>query len=130
MLLLAGVVERAGAVDEEDVDAGWSMAQRFGTASLGRALGLTNLLMLPMSAAAGPMAAAVHDATGSYRTAPLGFVVACAPAIFSLFAAGRWLSPDGTARENRGGVPASRPRRGRPKSVDGERLGSSIELNC
>ncbi len=74
------------------------VAQRFGTASLGRAMGLTNLLMLPMSAAAGPLAAAAHDATGSYRTALLGFVVAYALAIFLLFAAGWRLSPDGTAR--------------------------------
>jgi predicted MFS family arabinose efflux permease len=74
------------------------VAQRFGPASLGRALGLTNLLMLPMSAAAGPLTAAVYDATGSYRPALLGFVVAYGLAIFALVASGRWLAPDGTAR--------------------------------
>lgn len=74
------------------------VADRFGTASLGRALGLTNLLMLPVSAAAGPLAAAVHDATGSYRGALLGFVVLYALAICSLIASGKHLGPDGKAR--------------------------------
>jgi cyanate permease len=54
--------------------------------------------MLPMSAAAGPLTAAVYDATGSYRPALLGFVVAYGLAIFALVASGRWLAPDGTAR--------------------------------
>ncbi|MBW2267575.1 MAG: MFS transporter [Deltaproteobacteria bacterium] len=74
------------------------VAQRFGTTSLGRALGLTNLLMLPVSAISGPLAAAAYDTTGSYRVALLGFVVVYALAIFSLVASGRRLAPDGRAQ--------------------------------
>lgn len=74
------------------------VAERFGAASLGRALALTNLFMLPMSAAGGPLTAAVHDTTGSYRPALLAFILAYGLAIASLAASGRRLAPDGTAR--------------------------------
>lgn len=50
------------------------LARRFGPESLGRAMGLTNLFMLPVSAASGPAAAAVFDATGSYDLALFAFV--------------------------------------------------------
>ena len=49
------------------------VARRFGPESIGRAMGLTNLFMLPVSAASGP-AAAVFDATGSYAAALFAFV--------------------------------------------------------
>jgi predicted MFS family arabinose efflux permease len=50
------------------------VARRFGPESIGRAMGLTNLFMLPVSAASGPAAAAVFDATGSYAAALFAFV--------------------------------------------------------
>jgi predicted MFS family arabinose efflux permease len=50
------------------------VARRFGPESIGRAMGLINLFMLPVSAASGPAAAAVFDATGSYAAALFAFV--------------------------------------------------------
>lgn len=65
------------------------VSERIGVASLGRAMGLTNLLMLPVSAAAGPLSAAVHDATGSYTPALVGCVGAYVLASWTLVASGR-----------------------------------------
>jgi MFS family permease len=49
----------------------WSLivGQVFGQASVGRALGLTNLVMVPLTAAASPLAGWSYDLTGGYRTA-------------------------------------------------------------
>ena len=65
------------------------VSERIGVASLGRAMGLTNLLMLPVSAASGPLAAAVHDATGTYTPALVGYIVAYLLASWTLYASGR-----------------------------------------
>lgn len=60
------------------------LARRFGPASIGRGMGLTNLFMLPMSAASGPTAAAVFDATGSYDLALIAFAGVFALAMLGL----------------------------------------------
>ena len=60
------------------------LARRFGPASIGRGMGLTNLFMLPVSAGSGPAAAAVFDATGSYDGALLVFLGAFAVVLFGL----------------------------------------------
>lgn len=60
------------------------LARRFGPASIGRGMGLTNLFMLPVSAAAGPAAAAVFDATGSYDGALFAFLAAFGLGLFGL----------------------------------------------
>ncbi len=41
----------------------------FGRASFGRSMGLMGLVMLPLQVAGGPLAAWIHDRTGSYRPA-------------------------------------------------------------
>ncbi|MEE2677074.1 MAG: MFS transporter [Myxococcota bacterium] len=60
------------------------LARRFGPASIGRGMGLTNLFMLPVSAGAGPAAAAVFDVTGNYDGALLAFLAAFGLALFGL----------------------------------------------
>ena len=60
----------------------WSLivGQYFGEASFGRALGLTNLAMVPLTAAASPLAGWAHDRTGSYDAAIWGSIAGLAVA--------------------------------------------------
>lgn len=46
----------------------------FGRATIGSAMGLTNLIMLPVSIAGAPIAAHLHDRTGSYQLAFTTFI--------------------------------------------------------
>lgn len=50
----------------------------FGRASIGSAMGLTNLLMLPVSIAGAPIAAHLYDRTGSYQLAFTTFIASFA----------------------------------------------------
>ncbi|QGN55837.1 MFS transporter [Novosphingobium sp. Gsoil 351] len=65
---------------------GLIVAQVFGQASFGRALGLTNLIMVPLTATASPLAGWSYDATGGYRTAILASMalLALATALIAL----------------------------------------------
>lgn len=53
---------------------GLIVAQQFGPASFGRALGLTNLMMVPLTAAASPVAGWTFDRTGSYDGVIVGSI--------------------------------------------------------
>lgn len=56
----------------------WSLiiGQYFSEASFGRALGLTNLAMVPLTASASPIAGWAHDLTGSYDSVIWGSIAA------------------------------------------------------
>lgn len=64
----------------------WSLmtARQFGDASFGRAMGLMNLMMVPLTAAAPPLAGWVYDRTGSYDGVILGSIAALTLAILLL----------------------------------------------
>ena len=70
----------------------WSLmtAQQFGEASFGRALGLMNLMMVPLTASAAPLAAWVYDRTKSYDGVILGSMGVLGVAIALLV----WLKPE------------------------------------
>jgi MFS family permease len=53
---------------------GLIVAEQFGPGSFGRALGLTNLMMVPLTAAASPVAGWTFDRTGSYDGVILGSI--------------------------------------------------------
>lgn len=61
----------------------WSLitAEYFGVAAFGRALGLMNLAMVPLTASAAPLAGWVHDRTGSYVGVIWGSIAVLALAI-------------------------------------------------
>lgn len=65
---------------------GLIVAQVFGQASFGRALGLTNLAMVPLTAAASPLAGWAFDRSGGYDGAILGSMalLALATALIAL----------------------------------------------
>lgn len=52
------------------------LAVLFGAANYGRVMGMMNPVIMPMTLLGPPLAGLVHDATGSYTGAFLGFVVA------------------------------------------------------
>lgn len=54
---------------------GLIVAETFGQASLGRALGLTNLAMVPLTAAASPIAGWAYDRTGGYSGVIAGSMI-------------------------------------------------------
>ena len=56
----------------------WSLivGQQFGEPSFGKALGLTNLLMVPLTASASPLAGLAYDRTGGYDAAIWGAIAA------------------------------------------------------
>ncbi len=70
----------------------WSLmtAQQFGEASFGRALGLMNLMMVPLTAAASPLAGWIFDRTRSYDGVILGSIGVLSLAIVLLL----WLKPE------------------------------------
>ncbi|MBK7948213.1 MAG: MFS transporter [Deltaproteobacteria bacterium] len=67
--LLAAVVAAGFAVGGTMPLWGALTGAAFGRASIGSAMGLTNLLMLPVSIAGAPIAAHLYDRTGSYQLA-------------------------------------------------------------
>ena len=77
------------------------LARRFGPASIGRGMGLTNLFMLPVSAGAGPAAAAVFDVTGNYDGALLAFLAAFGLALFGM----AWVARSDRRASGSPGVP-------------------------
>ena len=72
----------------------WSLmtAQQFGEAAFGRALGLMNFMMVPLTAVASPLAGWIYDRTKSYDGVILGSMCVLGLAIFALL----WLEPERT----------------------------------
>jgi len=81
------------------------LTQRFGSASLGQALGLTNLFILPFGVLASPLAGALREASGNYAVSIVAAGGALSVAAASLLLVGRPVA-DGQP------VPDSAPERG------------------
>ncbi|MEE2665617.1 MAG: MFS transporter [Myxococcota bacterium] len=81
------------------------LTQRFGSASLGQALGLTNLFILPLGVFASPLAGALREASGSYALAIIAAAGALSVGAGSLLLVGR-------PPVKRPPVPGSVPQRG------------------
>lgn len=69
----------------------WSLliGEYFGPASFGRVLGLTNLVMVPLTAVSAPFAGWMFDRTGRYDEAFIGFIVALGVALLLALPLGR-----------------------------------------
>ncbi len=63
---------------------GLIIGQYFGQASYGRALGLTNLLMVPFTASASPLAGFAYDRTGGYGVAIVGAIAVLTVAVAAI----------------------------------------------
>ena len=69
----------------------WSLliGEYFGQASFGRVLGLTNLVMVPLTAISAPFAGWMFDRTGHYDDAFIGFIAALVLALLLALRLGR-----------------------------------------